>query len=230
MDEEKYLYIISLNKFRLFLVSAIFLLLFSLCFVLGITLGIRTANGKGVIAAAENQQLNAQELPSDISQLVAAGDLSIGNEPSEIIDFENNSEPSATSTGKGAPKQERISSTALLNKESSAGSAQPTPQPAPKAAVRPSSVENGEKYYIQVIATRDKLKANEVVKDLLARKYKGYLRSRPDGEATLWMVRVGLYDNKEKLFRDLAILQEKGKFYDAFAINNGTSKKISPTR
>ncbi|MBL8993806.1 MAG: SPOR domain-containing protein, partial [Spirochaetia bacterium] len=113
-----------------------------------------------------------------------------------------------TSAGKAAPKSESL-----------------FPEATPSELAQ--DAKSVEKYYLQLLVTSDKDKAEKNVDGLVKKNYKAYLRNRTDSAGkNLFLVRVGPYDDKSKALHDLGSLREKGGYKDSFI----ASQKSAPTK
>ena len=205
--EKNYQYLINLNKFRIALLTTAFFSLLSIFFFLGFIIGSFSTSEKN-INSESNYLTREQQKFYQINQ-------------------ENNfTSPKEINREAILEGQQIVSSTALLeidgvnDKGSSKNNSQKTIQKRiikVPATTRIASKNYIPKYYIQVLVSGDIKKVEYFKKELLNRKYKAYMRSfKNKNNQTVYSLRVGLYQDKKKIEKDLEILRSKGGFTNAF--------------
>ena len=215
--EDRYVYILNLTRYRFFLLGMALIATLSTTFIIGLCIGIKS-----------NDYRN-QSYPTSINEsTVNPGSEAIFTETSHSLRGES---PSVISRD-GQLSSKSFSSADLLLQDTKDGEIykltspssriKETPTASPpvpnikRETTRIASSGHVTKYFIQLVVSSDKKKAERIVKNLLIRKYKGYLRSSKRKTKIYYSVRVGLYEDKKKAVRDLKILKEKGGFKDAF--------------
>lgn len=218
-EKDHYLYIISLNRLRLLILSISLIVLFSLFFVLGITIGIHSQNENRFDQTA---QVNPDSMNAIDSMETIEKEIQSATEQTVEIPLKNRKSSPAYRNN-----QPEASSLSLLKQDQNAQNVSEEHRyKIRKETKAHSHRKTTSKYYIQILATYNQKKAIELRKELLVRKYKGYINKKRSNGKTLWLVRVGLYENFDFAKRHLNILRDKGGFHTAFIINHNSGKRI----
>lgn len=229
MEDNPSLYLLSLTRGRLVAVGVVVFCLFALFFFFGLAVGIKSADG--VKPASASAASNA--LPEGVSELSLSdpgqGESTQGKEgvPERPLPF--------TRAGQGAkaspiPKgSDSLSSSTLLALDNSGYSARkPAMQRSADPGASLSKSTAGDHFYLQLVSTSDKAKAEKMVSSLNQKNFKSYWRQKNEaGSKPLYMVRVGPYESKSKATNDLAAFREKG-YKDSYMVILRSGKTDMP--
>jgi len=228
MEENPSLYLLSLTRGRLVAVGVSVFCLFALFFFLGLAVGIKSGDGAkpGFAAAASNA------LPDGAAEMSLAEasepDLQGRKDgaPERPLPFTRSQSATKTPAAKGADSTSSRVLLALDNPEPAARKPQ-----LPRAADPASTVSKtspGDHFYLQLISTSDKAKAEKMVASLNQKNFKSYWRQKNEvGSKTLYMVRVGPYENRSKAMNDLAAFRDKG-YRDSYMVILRSGKLDAP--
>ena len=220
--EEKYIYMVNLNKKRVVLLSLSFLALFSISFFIGMAIGVQTADMGESSAAGKNEISFEKDLTSTVGRIEADSpgfinrEVSLQKDPviasSHLLEGDKNKLSGSVGIS-GIPAYKKN----LSKKDFS------IPEPPKRRTIKQpipaqpkKKTKRGKKYYIQLLLSREKKRAEYVLTELLKRKYKGYMLEVSHKGKTHYVVRVGLYSDPAKLKKDLNILRLKGGYTDAY--------------
>ena len=207
--EQNYQYLINLNKFRIASLTTAFFSLLSIFFFLGFIIGSfstseKNINDKSNHLTKEQQkfyqinQANKLAAPEKINrEAILEGQKIVSSTTLLEIDGVDNSKSSERNNLSQKTIQKRTIEV--------------------PATTRIADKNYIPKYYIQVLASGNSKKVEYFKKELLNRKYKAYTRSfKNKNNQTVYALRVGLYQDKKKIEKDLRLLREKGGFTNAF--------------
>lgn len=242
MEENNYLYMLSLTRFRVFMICLVFFGLFSLFFFIGLAVGIKSGEGKGPavkeISKGHNpddsamvsltgtglSNLDASEYPGAVGDTKPPFKVAQTRPPE--VDPINPGKLLAQDRAMSGKSKVAKSPTSTKNPTTTSKTASKTESLFPEAT--PGELAQNEKYYLQLLVTSDKDKAEKNVDGLVKKNYKAYLRNRTDSAGkNLFLVRVGPYDDKSKALHDLASLREKGGYKDSFIASQKSAPKSS---
>lgn len=197
--EQDQLYLLSLTRSRVMVLSLMILVSFTLIFFAGLAIGVNVSSqvneneisqgeqGDGAFVSYENiYKTDAVEKPTEVK----------GNSE---VDFTQVQMPSSSAM---LSSDVRVNEPRLVKTEARSESATPG--------------EN--KYFIQLFVTSDVKKAEYHRAELLKRKYKGYIKVLPKEGKKLYAVRVGYYEERQLAEKHLAVLIKHGGFKGAYLV------------
>ncbi|HMB00651.1 MAG TPA: hypothetical protein VKS21_06655, partial [Spirochaetota bacterium] len=163
MDQSKqFLYMVNLNRFRIVIISLIFISLFAGFFFVGLAVGVKSSGmvDNTSAGAGDPVKSKAKAEPADYKSHNAALKL---NKESELNTADN--VPSYVLLEK------EKADTKIDKKKQIKGPAYYRQKKEKEAAAVPAD----KKYYIQLMVTRNKKKAFDIRQKLRQRNYKGYV-------------------------------------------------------
>ena len=225
--EDRYVYILNLTRYRIFLLGIGFVVLFIFVFVLGLGLGIQSDKfakapvsvGGEIKSLIDNGEIHTEtfntldgESPHLISRegqlqptTVSSADLLAQDNDASILK-KNDLQQNKVSKKKNY-RIDNLSSKVLKSS---------SPQKPHREKTRIAPTGYKPKYFIQLLVSSDKSRAGRIVQKLLKDKFKGYIRSNKVNGKNYYAVRVGLYTDKKEANQDLKTLKAKGVFKDAY--------------
>ena len=232
-EEKKQLYLVNLTKYRISLIVLLCFSLLSFSFLGGLFLGVQSSKFGG--ESIDPQVINSLEPWKDEdSRTVMLTETrdSLGQGAIGPLHRKKNLDNRLSGTPTSPPlSSEQISSSDLLKQDRVKRNVLnlnpqrpsrkiPRQWAPPKKKTGKSqaiSKSNHPKYYIQVLASNSKKKADYLTQNLQKRKYKSYLHliKRVDN-SPIYLVRIGLYKNKSRAQRDLLALRGQRQFKDAY--------------
>jgi cell division septation protein DedD len=229
MEDNPSLYLLSLTRGRLVAVGVVVFCLFALFFFFGLAVGIKSADGVNPASAS----VGSNALPEGVSELSfadASQSESTGRKegaPERPLPFTKSTSGSRpTAFPKGSDSHSSKTLLALDNLE------QPVRKPAFQRSADPSAnlsrSSSGDHFYLQLVSTSDKAKAEKLVSSLNQKNFKSYWRQKNEaGSKPLYMVRVGPYESRSKATNDLAAFRDRG-YKDSYMVILRSGKTDMP--
>ncbi len=204
MDKKRFSYIINLTKRQLTLAVFILVLNLGLIFFLGYVIGVISSN-------------EGTSIENDITS--NSRDENPLNNESEIIFDDNLTSSDLLRLDNGSPSRKTTLREAQQNQVKRENTS--TKQVKRKSPARPTSNKansnvSGGKFYLQVIATSSKEKANRIKRQFAKRKYPVFITTEKRNNAELYLVRVGFFKSKENALKHLKIIRTKSPYKETF--------------
>jgi cell division septation protein DedD len=243
MEDNKYLYMLNLTRARLFLMGLVIFGLFSLFFFIGLAVGIKSGTTENKTTKTDLTQNQDVAVDVPLSEGLRTNEVSDAKLPFKASPGHLpplNSTPSAgllandklsSARTKASASQEELAALPDFSarKATKPSSKSSTEKNTPEKSPTEKTTGSGDHYYLQLLATSEKSKAETTSAALLKKNYHAYLKTKQDANGkTIYMVRIGSYEDRQKALRDLNLLREKNGYKDSYMVILKSGKTDNP--